>query len=504
MLESHTRSCPFRKARCNLCSWEGLPNLLERHCNNDCPQRPHSCPHCGARDTYAAITGRHVQVCPQRPHSCPHCGTRDTYAAITGHHVQVCPQRPHSCPHCGTRDTYAAITGRHVQVCPQRPHSCPHCGSRDTYAAITGRHVQVCPQRPHSCPHCGTRDTYAAITGRHVQVCPQWPHTCQYCAKKGTYVDIAGHLKVCPQRPHTCQHCGTRGPYAEITGPHDEVCPRKPVSCDKCDWEGIRSTLDHHRNNDCPQRPFKCRYCGEGGTYVAITGPHDEVCKKKPVPCPHSECDSRIQRVGIKRHLENCAYEEIPCKYAKLGCGTKVKREDAPRHEADAINHHELALQTTLRLKDIVEKLNITCSPVTFALSGYVRRTQDRVVITPSFYTSRRGYNMAVEIHTKNGEIEAFVQMKPGSHDSKLRWPFMGKVTIELLNQLEDQNHVKLKESTERINRGGQTRLLINYCLPQDVINTCLKDDTLFFRVTVEAFSHKSWLECTENNGNGQ
>ena len=275
------------------------------------------------------------------------------------------------------------------------------------------------------------------------------------------------------------------------------------ISCDKCDWKGIRDRLDDHRNNDCPQRPFECRYCGEKGTYKTISGPHNAVCKKKPVPCPNNECDSKIQRLGIKRHLENCVYEEIPCKYAKLGCGTKVKRKDAPRHEADASNHHELSLQTTLHLQDIVNKLNITCSPVTFALSGYVRRrTHDHVVVSPSFYTSRRGYNMAVEIHTKNGEIEAFVQMKPGLHDSKLKWPFTGKVTIELLNQLEDQNHIKLKESTERINQRGQTRLLINYCLPQDAINTCLKDDTLFFKVTVEAFSHKSWLECTENNGN--
>ena len=396
MLESHTRSCPFRKARCNSCSWEGLPNLLERHRNNDCPQRPHSCPHCGTRDTYAAITGRHVQVCPQRP------------------------------------------------------------------------------------------------------------HTCQYCAKKGTYVDIAGHLQICPQRPHTCQHCGTRGTYAVITGPHDTVCPKKPASCDKCDWKGSRDELDSHLNNDCPQRPFECQYCEEKGVYATITGPHDAVCKKKKVPCTHSECGSKIQRQGLKRHLENCAYEEIPCKYAKLGCGTRVKRRDVPSHEADASNHHELALKTTLQLKDIVDKLNITCSPVTLSLVGYRKKAPDRTVPSPSFYTSRRGYNMAVEIHIRNREIEAvFVEMKQELHDSKLKWPFTGKVTIELLNQLEDQNHVRLIEfNTEGIPQGGTQKCTINGRLSEQIKDTTgtqhLKDDTLFFRVTVEAFSHKSWLECTE------
>ena len=288
---------------------------------------------------------------------------------------------------------------------------------------------------------------------------------------------------------------------------HLKKCPFDTVKCEKCEWKGRSDLLQQHQDVICPFRSHECPHCGEKGTYTAITGPHDDACKKKPVACPNSPaCDKRIQRQGIKRHLESCSYEKIPCKFAKLGCDEKMIRKEATKHEIEfQSDHNDLSLDITLKMKEIVDKLNITQSPVTFALTGYQKKkAQEQVVCSPSFYTSRRGYNMAVEIHTKNGEIEAFVQMKPGSHDSKLRWPFMGKVTIELLNQLEDQNHVKLKESTERINRRGQTRLLINYCLPQDVINTCLKDDTLFFRVTVEAFSHKSWLECTENNDNGQ
>ena len=35
----------------------------------------------------------------------------------------------------------------------------------------------------------------------------------------------------------------------------------------------------------------------------------------------------------------------------------------------------------------------------------------------------------------------AFVHMAEGRNDSKLKWPFIGSVKIELLNQLEDGNH---------------------------------------------------------------
>ena len=424
-------------------------------------------------------------------------------------HLLVCPFRREKCKLCNWEGLPTLLEKHCTNDCPQRPHTCLFCGARDTYTAITGPHDKVCPKKPVSCDKCDWKGIRSLLDHHRKNDCPHRPHSCRYCGDRGTYAVITGpHLKVCLQRPHSCQYCGARDTYAAITGPHDKVCPKKPVSCDKCDWKGIRDRQDDHRSNNCPQRPFVCLYCGEKGTYKAITGPHDAVCKKKPGPCPHSECDIIIQRQGIKRHLESCAYEEISCKYAKLGCGTKVIRKDAPRHEADASNHHELALQTTLHLHDIVEKLNITCSPVTFALSGYAKRkAQDRVVVSPSFYTSRKGYNMAVEIHTQNGEIDAvFIQMKPGLHDSQLKWPFTGKVTIELLNQIEDQNHVRLIEfNTEGITQRGRKKFDIRGRLSEqikDTINTQhLKDDTLFFKVTVVASSHKSWLECTENNG---
>ena len=496
---------------CDKCNQKGIKGMLESHRNNDYPQRPHTCQHCGTKDTYAAITGPHDRVCPKKPVSCDKCDWKGIQSMLHHHRNHDCPHRPHSCRYCGTRGTYAAITGPHLLVCLQRPHSCQYCGARDTYAAITGPHDKVCLKKPVSCDKCDWKGIRSMLHHHRNNDCLQRPHSCKYCGTRGTYAAITGpHLLVCLQRPHSCQYCGARDTYAALTGPHAEVCQKKPVSCDKCDWKGIKSALDSHRSKDCPQRPFMCLYCGEKGTYKAITGLHDAVCKKKPVLCPHSECDSRIQRQGIKRHLENCSYEEILCKYAKLGCGTKVKRKDALKHEAsaDAGNHKELALQTTLRLHDIVSKLNITCSPATFALSGYTKRkAQDRVVIPPPFYTSHRGYNVALEIHMKNREIEAlFVQMKQGLHNSKLKWPFTGKVTIELLNQIEDQNHAKLIEfNTESIAQRDKKKFDVKGCLSEQIQKSTstqyLKDDTLFFRVTVEAFSHKSWLECTENNG---
>ena len=37
----------------------------------------------------------------------------------------------------------------------------------------------------------------------------------------------------------------------------------------------------------------------------------------------------------------------------------------------------------------------------------------------------------------------SLVAIMPGEYDNTLEWPFEGDVTVELLNQLEDENHYK-------------------------------------------------------------
>ena len=100
-----------------------------------------------------------------------------------------------------------------------------------------------------------------------------------------------------------------------------------------------------------------------------------------------------------------------------------------------------------------------------------------------------------------------------GEYDNILEWPFQGEVTIELLNQLEDENHHKLvvcfNESTpqmytnkvvgKRYGRGwGYLQYISHSQLGYNSTLNCqyLKDDTLYFRVSVKVTSKQSkpWL----------
>ena len=64
-----------------------------------------------------------------------------------------------------------------------------------------------------------------------------------------------------------------------------------------------------------------------------------------------------------------------------------------------------------------------------------------------SFYTHAGGYKMCIEVFPKgknegkDSHISIYIYMMKGEHDDTLKWPFRGDITIQLLNQLEDECH---------------------------------------------------------------
>ena len=91
-----------------------------------------------------------------------------------------------------------------------------------------------------------------------------------------------------------------------------------------------------------------------------------------------------------------------------------------------------------------------------------------------------------------------------GRNDSKLKWPFIGSVKIELLNQYKDSDHyLKVVSLDERHNArvghfwGNPQFIPHSKLRPDDSSEHYLKDNTLYFRVSVRVSSHKPWLDCT-------
>ena len=143
-------------------------------------------------------------------------------------------------------------------------------------------------------------------------------------------------------------------------------------------------------------------------------------------------------------------------------------------------------------------------------------KIEDEEFKSPPFYTSPDGYKMCLEVYA-NGEsdgrgthVSVYACLMKGDNDDSLTWPFTGKVSFELLNQLEDKNHVlvtaKFKKSEEVNKRvmkdelgkgGGISRFVSHETLDYQSDKNCqyLKDDTLIFRVSVQVPSKDHRME---------
>ncbi len=109
---------------------------------------------------------------------------------------------------------------------------------------------------------------------------------------------------------------------------------------------------------------------------------------------------------------------------------------------------------------------------------------------------------MKIRVFTGDGKGSHVSTCASIINDNELNWPFVGKVTFKLLNQLEDKNHHSsaIKFFPEDNINAGNSRGYPEYIHHSELsrdwdYNTqYLKDDTLYFRISVKVSDHKPWL----------
>ena len=152
--------------------------------------------------------------------------------------------------------------------------------------------------------------------------------------------------------------------------------------------------------------------------------------------------------------------------------------------------------------------------PMVFKVTGYnTKKAADSLFFSDSFYTNSGGYKMCIRVDA-DGEgsgsgthVSVFAKFLEGAYDASLSWPFMGNVTFMLLNQLADDNHhSKTLEYETKYNAIvgsslGYSQFISHSALSHDPVKNTqyLKNDTLYFRVTVVVGDHKPWLVCTHH-----
>jgi TNF receptor-associated factor 4 len=288
-----------------------------------------------------------------------------------------------------------------------------------------------------------------------------------------------------------------------------------------------------HPSNDSPLKENECAGCHYRNASDEAMSQHLSECPYVTVPCPNEGCKESVMRLSLMEHNTSCSKAVVSCRYVFFGCKMTFKQEEGNNHCSHYTNMHlDLVMAAFKKLKEQPPQKLITeneLAKVTVKLSNYkVLKDTNKYWLSPTFYTSFGGYKLVMVIFPNGyGEdegdcISCFVCLLPGEFDDILEWPLRGEITVELLNQLEDVNHTKITLSIdeenefyrvdpqEEINNIEEDLPGVghsNFSCHSDLeLNTTLnvqylKDDTLYFRVTVSRLDTgpKPWLVTTTN-----
>ncbi len=249
---------------------------------------------------------------------------------------------------------------------------------------------------------------------------------------------------------------------------------------------------------------------------VATTMNHYDTCKKKEIVCTNQGCTMKMQRMKMSNHfIEECEHTVISCKCVRIGCDVKLKRNDMRDHEQDDKAHLNMAIDYIIKM-EAPSKTRVSIlgkgESMTFKITEFQSKKDNNVIFySQSFYTSLGGYHMKIRVDTngngtgKGSHVSTYAPILEGTDYDKLKWPFVGYVTFELLNQLEDINHHSttsnfLPEMNANIGSSwGCPKFISHSELSHNPASNrqYLKDDTLYFRISVKIPSQKPWLLCT-------
>ena len=283
----------------------------------------------------------------------------------------------------------------------------------------------------------------------------------------------------------------------------------------------LRKDLEKHTTKECPRRQYECPHCQEAGEYWERTTEHLDECPMVEVPCPKRRCETHLMRRDLLKHRKECLFEKVPCKFSIIGCEEEIERKDLAEHEGDTQQHLQLAVETVQQQQIKIGNMQAQYRemPMPYKFTNFNQhKTADDRIYSPAFYTSPKGYKMCISVNAngvgegENTHVSVYVYFMKGENDDYLPWPFSGKVTVELLNQLEDKNHHSMSMRFTSDNNSSHQVVdkeisslgwgWVKYISHSDLGHhraknrQYLKDDRLHFKIIVnaESSSFTPWL----------
>ena len=306
---------------------------------------------------------------------------------------------------------------------------------------------------------------------------------------------------VCPFRQQGCDWSGTIG----LVVSHVEKCDLCPVSCPLgCGYSSERKDLKRHEKEECPERNTNCEFCLTS-IKVSQSCEHFKTCPNYPLECSNGCDKDRIPRNEMSLHVsELCPLSMVPCPYKRYGC-VDVKKKHMDTHETDFVVkhvrmmsiHNEFMNARIGALNAHIENIN-TAIQQNKGLEWEIKRVKKKFekkeeLDSDPFYVHNYKFQGSAEFNTVgNNALGIFLCLCVGILDDSLRFPFLGKVTITLINLRNSDKPVTkfyLTEGKECFNRrtkdgtGSGFKL---FATKDEVLTEFSKSDSIQIKIGIQ------------------
>ena len=236
----------------------------------------------------------------------------------------------------------------------------------------------------------------------------------------------------CPQKELGCEWEGELGQVEQHLNPgaglsSSSGCGYVMVECSfQCGAHLQRRMVGEHEIESCPKRPIEMQVASLMRKFEVITA-ENKILKQELIEVKQMNYDLQEELSEIKKK-DGQVHEKI-----QTFCDELKKKQDAIRVDVDEQKLKCVSLQT--------HTTPLPMPPFYFAITniGHYQRNNWGYKSEP-FYSHPGGYKMAVTVFPnglgidRGTQLSLGVRLERGEFDDQLRWPFKGKVTVQVYN----------------------------------------------------------------------
>ena len=293
----------------------------------------------------------------------------------------------------------------------------------------------------------------------------------------------------CKKRPYSCDYCRNySSTFEEVNKIHYPQCNKYPVDCpNKCrEYQFERQALATHLKDECPLTLVNCPFYYAGCDVqiprkdmsehmkdwakhltllasVTHTIMRENQDLRETMKKMNQDHQDKMKAMQEMERLQTTQQEKLQA--TQKGMQEKLQDEQrsmkkklqVTQQDVQAMQEQVQTTQESVKAtEDETENLSEKIEELKLALTRYagfpkvyrVERTGNAVFL-PGFYTHQHGYKMCIRVDPngsgdgKGTHISIFVYLMKGSYDDHLKWPFRGNITIQIVNQAGDHDHIE-------------------------------------------------------------